>query len=72
MADLKFEIVEEIGVVSEGSKGWKTELNIIKWGDNNPKYDLRSWNPEHTKMGKGVTLTSEELKSLKKILNEIE
>ena len=24
------------------------------------KYDIRTWSPDHTKMGKGITLTNEE------------
>ncbi len=64
MADIKFEIVEEIGVLSEGSNGWRKELNKISWNDRAPKYDIRDWAPGHEKMGKGVTLTDEELKAL--------
>lgn len=29
MADIKYEIKKEIGVISEGKKGWKKELNLI-------------------------------------------
>ena len=72
MADIKFEIMSSIGVVSEGSKGWKKELNLISWGGREAKYDLRDWDAEHQKMGKGVTLTKEELVKLKQLLNEIE
>ncbi len=72
MADIKFEIKETLGVVSESAKGWKKELNLISWNGNEPKYDLRDWAPEHGKMGKGVTLSKEELKELKNILNKIE
>ncbi len=64
MADIKFEIVEEIGVLSEGSNGWRKELNKISWNDRAPKYDIRDWAPGHEKMGKGVTLTDEELQAL--------
>ena len=64
MSDIKFEIVEEIGVLSEGSNGWRKELNRISWNDRAPKYDIRDWAPGHEKMGKGVTLTDEELKAL--------
>ena len=52
MADVKFEIKEELGVLSEGSKGWKKELNLISWNGAAPKYDLRDWSPEHEKMSK--------------------
>ncbi|MCR8743818.1 YdbC family protein [Romboutsia lituseburensis] len=71
MADIKFEIHEEIGILSDSSKGWTKELNIISWNGNTPKFDLRDWSPNHEKMGKGITLTNEELKSLKNLLNEM-
>lgn len=71
MLDIKFVIKETVGIISEGSKGWKKELNLISWSDKEPKYDIRDWDPYHAKMGKGVTLSKEELRSLKKILNEI-
>lgn len=72
MADFNFEIIEELGVISEGSKGWQTELNLISWNGNAPKYDIRSWSPDHEKMGKGITLTGEELAELKSILDTLE
>lgn len=71
MADIKYEIKETIGSLSESSKGWKKELNLISWNDKEPKYDLRDWDSEHKKMGKGVTLSVEELKKLKEILNQM-
>lgn len=67
--DIKFEIKKEIGVLSESAKGWRKELNLISWNDAAPKYDLRDWDPEHEKMGKGVTLTEEELQKLKELLD---
>ncbi len=69
--DFHYEIVEEHGVLSEGKGGWKMELNLVTWGDRAAKYDIRSWSPDHEKMGKGITLTKEELGALKKILNEM-
>ena len=72
MADFNFEIIEELGVISEGSKGWQTELNLRSWNGNAPKYDIRSWSPDHEKMGKGITLTGEELAELKSILDTLE
>ena len=68
MAEIKFEITEHIAVLSESSKGWKKELNLISWSGNAPKYDIRDWSPNHEKMGKGVTLTLEELEKLKEVL----
>ncbi|WP_314163001.1 YdbC family protein [Lachnoanaerobaculum gingivalis] len=67
-ADFKYDIVEEIGVLSENAKGWRKELNLISWNGAAPKYDIREWAPNHEKMGKGVTLTKEELETLKKLI----
>ncbi len=72
MPDIKFEIKQTIGSISQSPKGWNRELNFISWNDKEPKYDLRDWSPNHEKMGKGITLSVEELKSLKNILNEMD
>ena len=71
MVEIKYEIVEELGVLSESAKGWKKELNLISWNGAETKYDLRDWAPNHEKMGKGVTLNEEEVKTLYKILGKI-
>ena len=71
MADFQYEIVEEIGVLSTSTKGWTKELNKISWNGGAPKDDIRDWAPEHEKMGKGVTLSEEEIGALKKLLSEI-
>jgi len=70
LASLNYEIVETIGVISESSKGWKKELNLVSWNNREPKYDLRDWAPDHEKMGKGITLTKEEVESLRDLLNK--
>lgn len=54
-------------MISTSTSGWNTELNRISWNGNEPKYDLRSWSPDHSKMGKGITL-SEELIALAELL----
>ena len=64
MADIKFEIKEELGVISESAKGWTKELNLISWNGAEAKYDLRDWSPNHEKMGKGITLTADEVQEL--------
>lgn len=71
MADLKFEITEHIGVISSNEKGWSKELNLVSWNDRDPKYDLRDWSADHTKMSKGITLTKEEINTLKDLLAEL-
>lgn len=72
MAEIKYEIKETLGQLSESTKGWTKELSLISWNEKEPKYDIREWAPEHEKMGKGVTLTAEELKKLRDILNGME
>ena len=69
MAELKFEIVESLGILSENAKGWTKELNKVSWNEREPKYDLREWNPDHTRMGKGITLTDDEVNVLRSILD---
>jgi len=71
MSELKYEIVEEIMQLSESLRGWTKELNLVSWNERDPKYDLREWAPDHEKMGKGITLTSEELKKLRDSLNKL-
>lgn len=71
MANIEYEIVEELGVISERTKGWTRELNLISWNGGAPKYDVRDWAPNHEKMGKGITLSKEEAESLKDLLNKI-
>jgi len=72
MADVKFEIIKEIGILSESTKGWQKKLTFLSWNDKDPKYDIRDWSENHEKMGKGITLTKTELSELKIILNELD
>lgn len=68
--DMKFEITQHFGVMKERKNGWKKELNKVKWGDNDPKWDIREWNEEHNKMSKGITLSEEEASKLSQILKQ--
>lgn len=70
MAEFKFDIVENIGVLSENAKGWRKELNFVSWNEREPKYDIREWDPEHNRMAKGITLTKEEAVALYELLKE--
>ena len=72
MDDIKYEIVMQIGVISQSGSGWTKELNLISWGGRAPKYDIRDWAPGHQKMGRGVTLSREELLALRDLLNSWE
>lgn len=71
MADFKFDIVEHLGVISENSKGWTKELNLVSWNGARPKFDLRDWAPDHEKMGKGITLSNEEFEALKDLMRKL-
>jgi len=72
MSEIKFEILKKVGVVSKSASGWAKELNLISWNDRDAKYDLRDWSADGQKMGKGVTLSKDELLALKELLNNIE
>ena len=67
--DFKFEITKEIGVLSEGSRGWRKELNKISWNGGAPKFDIRDWDENHEKMGKGITLSEVELRKLRELID---
>ena len=69
--DIKYEIQDMFGIVSESSNGCTKELNLISWNGGKAKYDLRDWAPEHEKMGKGVTLTKDDLEALYTIIGEV-
>ena len=72
MAEFRYDIVEQLGVLSENSNGWSRELNFISWNGRDPKYDIRDWAPGNEKMGKGISLSLEEAKALKELLNSLE
>ncbi len=71
MPEIKYEIVDKVGIVSEGSNGWNKELNLISWNEREPVLDIRTWSPDHEKMGKGVTISKAEAKVLRDMLNAL-
>ena len=68
--EIKFAIVRHLGVLSEGTKGWKKEANLVAWNDRPAKLDIREWDEKHEKMGKGTTLNAEESAILRQLLSE--
>ena len=72
MSEIKYEIVKKVGVLSKSASGWAKELNLISWNDRDAKYDIRDWSADGAKMGKGITLSKDELLALKELLNKIE
>ncbi|MFR9278332.1 MAG: YdbC family protein [Ezakiella coagulans] len=71
MADFKYEILDNVGVFFNSKNGWTKEINIISWNGAEGKVDIRSWSPDHSRMGKGISLTVEEFKALKELMDEI-
>lgn len=69
MNQINYEIKEHIGIISESKNGWTKELNLVSWNDNEPKYDIRDWDPKHEKMSRGITLTEEEAYELSIMLS---
>jgi hypothetical protein len=68
--DIRFEIVMQIGVLSQARSGWTKEVNLVSWDERPPKYDIRDWSPDHSQMGRGVTLSREEILGLRDLLNQ--
>ena len=64
MAEFKYEIQENLGEISESGKGWTRELNLISWNGGKPKYDIRDWNKNCTRMSKGITLNESQMQEL--------
>lgn len=72
MAELKYEITEKIGTLGESANGWTKELNMVSWNDREPVYDVRTWSPDHDRMGKGITFAPDEMKMLKELLDKLD
>ncbi len=72
MAEFTYEITERIAVLSTNASGWERQLNMISWNGNPPKYDIRDWSPDGSRMAKGISMTKEDLIALKDILNDME
>lgn len=66
---VSFEIVKHIGVIGSSKSGWNKELNLVSWNESEPKYDIRDWDSDHRHMSRGITLTSEQVEKLRKLLN---
>jgi hypothetical protein len=70
--EVTFKLVEHIGIFGKDKKGWTKELNRVSWNNGPPKYDIRSWDEDHHKMGRGITMTKQELVDLKTLFDQIE
>ncbi|MCL2051724.1 MAG: PC4/YdbC family ssDNA-binding protein [Lachnospiraceae bacterium] len=70
--EFMYEITKAIGVIGEGSRGWRKEVNIVSWNGRPPKLDIRDWNETHEKMGKGVTLSGSEVRMMLELLGNMD
>lgn len=70
-SEIKYEVLDKFGILSTSEKGWTTELRLVKWNDRDPKYDIRPWSPDGSKMGKGITLTKDEMKALGALITQL-
>lgn len=68
--EMTFEIKQQVAILSERNSGWCKELNIVSWDGKPGKFDIREWSPEHEKMGKGVTMTEDEVWALYEALKK--
>ena len=67
----EYTIYKHIGDLSKSNNGWTKELNFISWDNREPVYDIRTWDAEHTKYGKGITITMSQMVALKELLSKI-
>ena len=68
--EFSYEVVEEIATIGEPTpSGWTTQLNLVSWNGNEPKLDIRPWNEDSSRMGKGISLSKEDATELANLLN---
>ena len=63
-------LTRHIGVISESSRGWKLELNMVSWNGAEPKLDIHDWSPDHQRCNNRGTFTREEARTLIKLLKK--
>lgn len=68
--DIRYKIVERIGVIQEYQNGWRKEINRVSWNEGEPKYDIRDWSNDHTKMSRGITLSERDMKTMRALLGQ--
>jgi len=69
--EIECEIIESYGIFSQGKKFWNKEVNFVSWNGRPAKLDIRNWQRDHAKCGKGIAITREEAEELVKLLNKI-
>lgn len=68
--DFSYKVTEEIGVIGNPTpSGWTTQLNLVSWNGKEPKLDIRPWNEDRSRMGKGISLSREDATELANLLS---
>jgi hypothetical protein len=70
--EISFDIIRTIGELGVSGKGWKREVSIVSWNSRKPKIDIRDWDATHEHMSKGITLSKNEAKALKALLDSVD
>lgn len=66
-----YELKEHLSTLREFKNGRSTiEVNVISFGGQEPKMDIRKWDRETNRMQKGITLSMNEAASLRNVLND--
>lgn len=71
MADEKFNLIKELGIVGRSESGYTKRLVLASWYGNAPVYEIRTFTPEG-RPSKRAGMTPEELVNLTEILNTVE
>ncbi|NCC61665.1 MAG: hypothetical protein EOM12_12155 [Verrucomicrobiae bacterium] len=70
--EISFVIQNHLGILSTSKTGWTREVNVVSWNERPGRLDIRDWNPEHSKMSRGIGLNGSEVAYLSEILREFD
>lgn len=56
-----FVIKEVVSSIPSDKAGWNVELNLVSWYGREASYEIRKWSEDHSRCGKGVTLSEDEV-----------
>lgn len=68
MGDIKFEVLKDFGAFGDGN--WQKHVTLTSWGDRQPVLDIRPWDDNMERMGKGVTIPVEDAWDFKDVLEK--
>lgn len=70
MANIKYEVRRELGVLTDNNTTWQKLVRLVSWNQAQPKIDVRVWNTETGLPAKGIALSDEEARLLYQILEK--